>query len=106
MKRVMIVFIVCVSLLAGCKSYGQATDYPATIRINGKIYYLSVEEISGEVEESAILGYTISYTDTYPEKDGETNFNRELGMPYAKVDGGMAVLMNDEWYFCYPRERE
>ena len=31
-------------------------------------------------------------TDTFPEKDGETNFNREIGMPYAKVEEGIAVL--------------
>ena len=104
MKRLIIVFILCLNLLSACTSYRQESDYPAAIMVNGKIYYKSVKEITGEVEERAILGYTKFYTDTYPEKDGETNFNRELGMPYAKVEEGIAVLMNDEWYICYPKE--
>ena len=49
---------------------------------------------------SAIIGYTSSYTDTFPEKDGETNFNREIGMPYAKVEEGIAVLYENEWHLC------
>ena len=55
--------------------------------VHGKIYYLSEEEFSGEIDESAILGYTESYTNTFPEKHGETNFNRELGcrMPEWKA---------------------
>ena len=106
MKRILVVLLLCFCMLAGCTSYGQETDYPAAIMVYGEIYYRSVEEFSGEVDESAILGYTESYTDTYPEKHGETNFNRELGMPYAKVDGGIVVLMNDEWYMCYPKKKQ
>ena len=105
MKRIVCMFVLFFCVLAGCTSSGVETDYPAAIMVHGKIYYLSVEEISGEVDESAILGYTESYTDTYPEKHGETNFNRELGMPYARVEGGLAVLMDDEWYMCYPKEK-
>ena len=104
MKRIIVMLLILSCLLAGCGP-DVATDYPAAIMVHGKIYYLSVEEISGEIEESEILGYTESYTDTFPEKHGETNFNRELGMPYARVDGGMAVLMDEEWYMCYPKEK-
>ena len=98
-------FVVFFCIWKRSTSPGVATDYPAAIMVYGEIYYLSVEEISGEVEESAILGYTESYTDTYPEKHGQTNFNRELGMPYARVEGGIAVLMDDEWYMCYPKKK-
>ena len=105
MRRIACVFVLLFGILAGCTSYGVETDYPAAIMVYGDIYYLSVEEISGEVEESAILGYTESYTDTYPEKNGQTNFNRELGMPYARVEGGIAVLMDEEWYMCYPKKK-
>ena len=104
MKRIISLLLVVFCLLAGCGPDVE-TDYAAAIMVHGKIYYLSVEEISGEVDESAILGYTESYTDTYPEKHGETNFNRELGMPYARVERGIAVLMNNEWYLCYPKEK-
>jgi len=104
MKRIIIVLLMLSCLLAGCGP-DVATDYPAAIMVHGKIYYLSVEEIPGEVDESAILGYTESYTNTFPEKHGETNFNRELGMPYARVEGGMAVLYDNEWRLCYPKEK-
>ncbi len=104
MKRIIVMLLILSCLLAGCGP-DVATDYPAAIMVHGKIYYLSVEEISGEIEESEILGYTESYTDTFPEKHGETNFNRELGMPYARVEGGMAVLYNNEWHLCYPKEK-
>lgn len=108
MKRLITMLLVVFCLIAGCGSdvaTDDTADYLAAIMVHGKIYYLSEEEISGEIDESAILGYTESYTDTFPEKHGETNFNRELGMPYARVDGGMAVLMDEEWYMCYPKEK-
>lgn len=57
----------------------------------------------GEVDNSAIIGYTSSYTDAFPEKDGETDFNREIGMPYAKVEEGIAVLYENEWHLCTPK---
>ena len=104
MKRTITMLLVVFCLLAGCRP-DVATDYAAAIMVHGKIYYLSEEEIPGEVDESAILGYTESYTNTFPEKHGETNFNRELGMPYARVEGGIAVLMDEEWYLCYPKEK-
>ena len=108
MKRILILLLVVFGLLAGCGpdvATGDTADYLAAIMVHGKIYYKSEEAISGEVDESAILGYTEFYTDTFPEKHGETNFNRELGMPYARVEGGIAVLMDNEWYLCYPMEK-
>lgn len=78
--------------------------YPAAIMVNDQIYYWSVQAMPAEIDESAVLGYTKSYTDTFPKKNGETNFNRELGMPYAKVEEGIAVLYQNEWYMCYPKD--
>lgn len=75
-------------------------DYPAAIRVAGRIYHLH-QPMPAEVDPSAILGETTSYTDGWPEKDGETNFSRTLGLPYAQVEGGMAVLYENEWWFCY-----
>lgn len=74
-------------------------DYPAAIMVDDVIYYLD-SEIVAEVDESAILGYTNSYTDDMPKKNGETNFNRELNMPYAKLENGIAVLYHNEWVLC------
>ena len=80
----------------------STADYPAAIMVDNVVYYLD-SEIVAEVDESAIIGYTNSYTNAMPEKNGETNFNRELNMPYAKVEGGIAVLYHNEWVLCLPK---
>ena len=85
----------------GLKTESTA-DYPAAIMVDNVVYYLD-SEIVAEVDESAIIGYTNSYTNAMPEKNGETNFNRELNMPYAKVEGGIAVLYHNEWVLCLPK---
>lgn len=103
-KTIMVMILICcMTALLACGSSTE-TDYAAAIMVNDQIYYKSVQAIPAEIDESAILGYTKSYSDTFPKKDGETNFNRELGMSYAKVEGGIAVLMENEWYMCYPKD--
>lgn len=66
--------------------------------INGTIYYSTNNAISVEVDESAIQ-YTTSYAENgVPNKDGEANFNRESGTPYAILDDAkVVVLIEDEW---------
>ncbi len=81
-----------------------AGDYPAAIQIEGKVYLLAEEPMPAEVVEEAVIGRTTSYTDGWPRQDGETNFSRELDLPYARVEGGMAVLYEHEWYFCEAAE--
>ena len=76
-------------------------DYPAAVMVDDVLYYLDVA-MPAEIEESAISGYTTSYTDEMPQRNGETNFNRELHMPYAKVSDGIAVLYENEWWICRP----
>ena len=109
MKKIIAVLVVvsCIAALivyAFGKKPGAETDYAAAIMVDGEVYYKPAGAMPAEIDESAILGYTESYTDTFPEKNGETNFNRELGMPYAKVEGGIAVLFENEWYLCTLRE--
>ena len=109
-----ILIVFCLLCAAGCTApvpvpektpiVSAATDYPAAIMAEGVIWLLPGEPMAGEVDDSAILGYTASYTDTFPEKDGETNFDRETGKPYAKVEGGLAVLYQNEWYLCTPKK--
>ena len=105
MKRyiTLLLAIVCVLALAGCGSHTEK-DYPAAIMVEGTVYLKSAAAMPAEIDESAIIGYTTSYTDTCPEKDGETNFNREVNMPYARVEGGIAVLYENEWYLCTPKD--
>ncbi len=81
-------------------------DYPAAIMVNDTVYLVEGTPMPAEVDESAIIGYTESYTDTFPENSGETNFNPELGMPYAQVEGGIAVLYKNEWYLGTPFSHE
>ncbi len=81
-------------------------DYPVAIMVNDTVYLVEGNPMPTEVDESAIIGYTESYTDTFPENNGETNFNPELGMPYAQVEGGIAVLYKNEWYLGTPLSNE
>jgi len=76
-------------------------DYPAAIMVDDVVYYLAYA-MPAEIDESAIVGFTSSYTDEMPQSNGETNFNRELNMPYAKVSDGIAILYENEWWLCKP----
>lgn len=102
MKKLLLLLVAafCISLLTACSD--TETDYAAAIMVNGNIYYKTTMALPIEIDESAFLGYTDSYTDTFPKKDGETNFNRELEMPYARVEDGIVVLYENEWYLCSP----
>lgn len=106
-QAVLVVLLMCIFLSACTAKQVEmeetAVDYPAAIMVNDTIYLLEGEPSPIEVEESAIIGYTSSYTDTFPEQNGETNFNRELKMPYAQVEGGIAVLYQNEWHLCVPK---
>ncbi len=103
MKKISALLLLLTLLLTGCSLKGVETDYLAAIMVEDEIYYLS-SEIPAEVDESAVIGYTESYTDTFPEKNNQTNFNRETDMPIARVEGGVAVLYNDEWRLCRPKD--
>lgn len=83
--------------LGACSSH-RSGDYPAAIMVNGTSYYSTNKAVPVEVDESAIK-YTVSYADDgVPKKDGETNFNRETGNPYAVLEDGMVVvLIDNEW---------
>ena len=105
-KIITAITMLCVLLLSGCGLGPHTeTDYAAAIMVEGSIYLKSASAMPAEIDESAIIGYTTSYTDSFPKKDGETNFNRELNMPYARVEGGIAVLYENEWYLCTPMEQ-
>lgn len=71
-------------------------DYPAMIMVDDTLYYLEYQAVDS-VKSSSIIGYTSSYTDSEPSKDGETNFSRTLGLPYARTEDGIAVKYNGQW---------
>ena len=106
---VCLIFIICIYAYANSMNFQTEVtseaiaDYPAAIMVDGEIYLLEGMPMPAEIDDSAIIGYTESYTDTFPEKDGETNFNRELNQPYARVENGIVVLYENEWYLCTPK---
>lgn len=83
--------------LAACARERAPGDYPAAIMVEGAAY-----QTAEVAEGSAILGQTVSYTDTWPEKDGETNFSRTLGLPYVRCQEGVAVLCDGVWQLFTP----
>ena len=86
--------------LVGCNKDVE-TMYQLGIMVDGIFYEKSAQPMPAEVDESAIIGYVKSYTDTFPKNDGETNISKDLiNAPYAKVEGGIAVLYQNEWYLC------
>ena len=96
------VLLLTVLLSVGCGREPVEAEQPPAIMVDGIVYRYTDELFPEEVEEAAILGYTTSYNGIFPEKDGETNFNHELQMPYAEVEGGIAVFYDDDWYLCVP----
>ena len=95
-----LVSILCVLSFVGCGK-GKETMYLQGILVDGVFYEKSYQSMPAEVDESAIIGYVESYTDTIPKKDGESNISKDLiGAPYAKVEGGIAILYENEWYLC------
>ena len=88
---------VCILAMIGCRK-SNGGDYPATIMVNGTNYYSTNNAAPVEVDES-VIQYTTSYAeDGIPQKDGESNFDRDLGTPYAVIEGDMVVVFIDnEW---------
>ena len=89
--------LMCILAVAGCGK-SNAGDYPAAIMVNGVNYYSTNKAVPVEVDES-IIQYTTSYAENgVPQKDGETKFNRDLGTPYAVIEGNLVVvLIDNEW---------
>ena len=93
----LVLALVCVLSLAGCGKSNNG-DYPATIMVNGINYYSTDNAVPVEVDES-VIQYTTSYAENgIPQKDGEANFNKDLGTPCAVIEGNrVVVLMDNEW---------
>ncbi len=98
--------LLIVSILSGCankphtgsiiEGRESAGDWPAMIMVDGTLYYKAYTVVES-IDNDAIIGYTSSYTNNEPSKDGETNFSRTLGLPYAKTEDGIAVKYNGQW---------
>ena len=100
MKRRLCALLFCALTLTACG--GEAGDYPASIMVEDVLYYSTGTEMPAEIDPSAILGETTSYTDKMPTENGQVNFDRDLGAPYARVEDGIAVLIGNEWVLFQP----
>lgn len=73
--------------------------------VDGTVYLVSVNPLpAGTVDEAEITGCVDSYTETFPQKDGQQNFSREAALPYAPAVGGLALLCDGAWYLCVPAQ--
>lgn len=103
---VSILTLVCILSLVGCNK-GTDTMYQLGIMVDGVFYEKSHQPMPAEVDESAVIGYVKSYTDTFPQNHGETNISEDLiGEPFARVEGGIAILYQHEWYLCTEEPKE
>ena len=87
----MVICTILVVALVGC-STSKDGNYPATIMVNGTNFYSTNNAVAVEVDDS-------SYAENgVPKKDGEANFNKDTGTPYAILEDGMVVvLIDNEW---------
>ena len=106
MKKRMALILTAVLMLAlaACGREPVENEQPPLIMAAGELYRYTDEPLDAEVEEDAVIGYTTSYTDFIPETEGEINFSHELDLPYASVEGGVAILLDGEWYLCVKLE--
>ena len=78
-------------------------DYPAAIMVDGTAYLVPVDPLpAGTVDEGEITGRVGSYTETFPEKDGQQNFSRRADLPCIRTAEGIALLYDGAWYLCVP----
>ena len=92
----------CLTLLIGCSPTEPAEkwDRRPMVMVDGVIFLDTGKELAVEIAESAILGTITSSVDgsEMPTQNGESNFGSE-GAPYAYLDDGLVVLLNNEWVF-------
>lgn len=101
MKKWMLFVLTLVFLfaMAGCNK-GTDTMYRLGIMVDG-IFYEKSHAMPAEIEESAVIGYVAFYTDAFPTREKETNISKDLiGAPVARVEDGIAILYQNEWYLC------
>lgn len=105
-KGLLLVLLLTGVLLAALGKMMQrdtAADYPAAIMVDGTVYLVPVDPLpAGTVDEGEIIGCVDSYTETFPEKDGQQNFSRWAALPYTRTAEGIALLYDGAWYLCVP----
>ena len=102
----LLALLLAVALLAALGKFtrpDRTGDYPAAIMVDGTVYLVSVNPLpAGTVDEAEITGCVDSYTETFPEKDGQQNFSRWAALPYTRTAEGIALLCDGACYLCVP----
>ena len=105
-KGLLLALLLAGVLLAALGKFTQPDrtgDYPAAIMVDGTVYLVSVNPLpAGTVDEAEITGCVDSYTETFPEKDGQQNFSRRADLPCIRTAEGIALLYDGAWYLCVP----
>ena len=92
----LVLVLICVLSLAGCNKKSET----GLLMVDGVLYEAQYP-MPAEIDPSAIVGYIEFYTEAIPTQDDETSISEDLiGEPYAKVDGGIALLYQNEWWLC------
>lgn len=75
---------------------------PASVKIDGTLYYTYMKPAPTPPEESQITGYIRSCVagTEKPTENDQSNFESCVGEPYAMVDGQLLLRANGVWYEC------
>ena len=110
MKRLSTVIVLALLLLTGCA--GEAipempNTMPPSVMIEGVLYQSTGRQLPGEVDPSAIAGSIAGVVpgSELPTEDYQSNCG-EVGMNYAFVEEGLAVLLANEWTLFEPAKRQ
>lgn len=100
MKRLVCLLLCLAVLLCGCADKAAPNDYIPMLMVDG-VHYLDSGKgpVPGEVAPEAIIGQITATVEQSrkPTQDGQSNFGC-VGADYARVEGGIAVLIDQEWY--------
>ncbi|MEG1883722.1 MAG: M56 family metallopeptidase [Clostridia bacterium] len=76
-------------------------DMRPMIMVDGVLYLDTGKEVAKNVDNSAIIGEITSaaFVSEKPTENGQCNFNSGVGAKYAAYEDGMAVFLNNKWFF-------
>ncbi len=75
------------------------------VMVEGEIYLDTGKQMPVEIVDEAIIGTITSSVEgsEKPSENGQSNFGSE-GAPYAYLDDGLVVFLNNEWTFFEKEE--
>ena len=76
-------------------------DYPAMIMVNGTLYRQSDESFTGDFSKYTAKKVTSFVESGTPQKDGETNFDRDCSAEYIELDDGTIALKHSPNCFIF-----